>query len=178
MFTIKPCSIEDVDTIMDMQDHVIEINNKTGKGSWYIVTKRCDLEEGLKNNDLLVLGAYCNGELAACIAMSFGDSHGMFKTLLNNYQNNEDKQFAYAKMAIVKEAYRGHGLQRTLLQALEAEALKNPQIKYMGAIVHPDNSFSLKNVLAEGYENKGRAIPDPHPGYPRVLLFKTLERQN
>lgn len=176
MFTIKPCSIEDVDTIMDMQDHVIEVNNKTGRGNWYIVTERCELEEGLKNNDLLVLGAYSAGELAACIAMSIGDPHDMFKALLNNHQNNEDKQFGYAKMAIVKEAYRGHGLQRTLLHALEVEALKNPQLKYIGAIAHPDNSFSLKNLKAEGYENKGRVVPDPHPGYPRVLLFKTLDR--
>ncbi|MBQ3350360.1 MAG: GNAT family N-acetyltransferase [Thermoguttaceae bacterium] len=176
MFTIKPCSIEDVDTIMDMQDHVIEVNNKTGRGNWYIVTERCELEDGLKNNDLLVLGAYCNDELAACIAMSVGDPNGMFKELLNNLQNNEDKQFGYAKMAIVKEAYRGHGLQRTLLHALEVEALKNPQLKYIGAIAHPDNSFSLKNLKAEGYENKGRVVPDPHPGYPRVLLFKTLDR--
>ena len=177
MFTIKPCSFEDVDTIMEMQDHVVEVNNKTGRGNWYIVTERCELEEGLKNNDQLFLGAYSAGELVACIAMSIGDPNDMFKGLLNNHQNNEDKQFGYAKMAIVKEAFRGYGLQRTLLHALEVEALKNPQLKYMGAIVHPVNSFSLKNILAEGYEIKGRVVPDPHPGYPRVLLFKTLDRK-
>ena len=175
MFTIKPCSLEDVDAIMEMQESVIQTNERTGR-NWYFITERRTLEEGLKNNELTVLGAFCNDELAACIAMSFGDPRGMFKTLLNNYQNNEDKQFAYAKMAIVKEAYRGNGLQRTLLHALEVEALKNPQLKYIGAIAHPDNSFSLKNLKAEGYENKGRVVPDPHPGYPRVLLFKTLDR--
>ena len=176
MIEIRPCTIEHVDSIMKMQNSVIENNKKTGKENWYIVTEKSVLEEGLKSGELLVLGAFCNDELIACIAMSVGDPHNMFKTLLNEYKNNEDKQFVYVKMAIVKEGFRGQGLQRKLLFALEDEALKNPQIKYMGAIVHPDNKYSLKNVVDAGYEIKGNAVPDPHPGYPRKLIFKTLNK--
>ena len=176
MIEIKSCTIEHIDSIMEMQNSVIENNNKTGKENWYIITEKSELEEGLKSGYLLVLGGFCNNELIACIAMSVEDPHNMFKELLNGYNNNEDKQFLYVKMAIVKEGFRGQGLQRKLLLALEDEALKNPQIKYMGAIVHPDNKYSLKNVADAGYEDKGSVIPDPLPGYPRKLIFKTLNR--
>ena len=174
MIKIESCSIDNLDSIMDMQNSVFESNKKTGKENWFIVTGKELLEEGLKNNELLILGAFCKDELTAFIAMSFGDSRNMFKELLNN----GDKEFVYVKIIIVKEGYRGQGLQRTLLQALENEVLKNPQLKYMGAITHPDNIYSLRNFKAEGYEIKGKVIPDPKPGYPRVLLFKTLHKHN
>lgn len=50
----------------------------------------------------------------------------------------------------VHPAYRGMGLQKKLMQEAEREvAQKRPRI--LLCTVHPDNSFSLKNIVEQGY---------------------------
>ena len=53
--------------------------------------------------------------------------------------------------AVVHPDYRGMRLQKRLMQRAEAELLKSGKHILM-CTVHPDNMFSLNNVLSQGYE--------------------------
>ena len=52
--------------------------------------------------------------------------------------------------AVVHLDYRGQGLQKRLMQCSEAELSKTGKHILM-CTVHPENCFSLNNVLAQGY---------------------------
>lgn len=52
--------------------------------------------------------------------------------------------------AAVHPDFRGHGLQVRLMQAAEAEIRKQPG-RILLTTVHPDNVYSLRNILKQGY---------------------------
>lgn len=52
--------------------------------------------------------------------------------------------------AAVHPDYRGRHLQRRLLQAAEAELSGNGE-KHLLCTIHPENLYSLRNALAQGY---------------------------
>ena len=55
------------------------------------------------------------------------------------------------KLIIVKEKYRGNGLQRKLIRLMEEEALSRG-VTHLCTSVSPNNPYSYNNVLAMGYE--------------------------
>lgn len=52
--------------------------------------------------------------------------------------------------AAVHPAYRGLGLQKKLMEMAEAEAAREPG-RILLTTVHPDNCYSLSNILKQGY---------------------------
>lgn len=78
---------------------------------------------------------------------------------------------AHMDSVAVLPDYRGHGLQKRLMEAAEAD-LKAQGIRYLMCTVHPDNQFSLNNVLAQGYELL--TIKEKYGGNIRAILRKTL----
>lgn len=70
----------------------------------------------------------------------------------------------------VHPAYRGMGLQKKLMQEAEREVgRRGPKI--LLCTVHPDNSFSLNNILAQGYTIARKL---PKYGSVRYLLRKDI----
>ncbi len=70
----------------------------------------------------------------------------------------------------VYPAYRGMGLQRILMQTAE-KAIAQRGAKILLCTVHPDNTFSLNNILAQGYSIKCKL---PKYGSVRYLLQKDI----
>lgn len=68
-----------------------------------------------------------------------------------NYTHEELLRVVNMDTAAVRAEYRGMGLQRKLIQAAE-EALAERGNRILLCTVHPDNQFSLRNVLKQGYE--------------------------
>lgn len=74
----------------------------------------------------------------------------------NNYgysiglTNEELLQVVNMDTAVVHPDYRGMGLQKRLMQCAEEELFKSGKHILM-CTVHPDNRFSLNNVLSQGY---------------------------
>lgn len=67
--------------------------------------------------------------------------------------------------------YRGNGLQHTMMQAAEEE-LKNQGYKYLMCTVHPENIYSKKNAVMQGY--KVVLTKEKYGGYVRDILLKRL----
>ncbi len=78
---------------------------------------------------------------------------------------------AHMDSAAVLPAYRGFGLQKRLMEAAEAD-LKARGIHYLMCTVHPDNQFSLNNVLRQGYEIL--TVKEKYGGHVRAILRKAI----
>lgn len=78
---------------------------------------------------------------------------------------------AHMDTIAVLSAYRGHGLQKRLMETAETD-LKARGIRFLMCTVHPDNLFSLNNVLGQGYEIL--TIKKKYGGKMRAILRKTL----
>lgn len=71
--------------------------------------------------------------------------------LRENLQNHTVDNAMDLKLIIVKEKYRGNGLQKKLIRLMEEEALSRG-ITHLCTSVSPNNPYSYNNVLAMGYE--------------------------
>ena len=74
--------------------------------------------------------------------------------------------------AAILPEYRGQNLQYRTMMATE-EYLKQKGYRYLLCTVHPENRFSLHNVLKQGYEIKD--TKEKYGGYLRHVLLKELE---
>lgn len=78
---------------------------------------------------------------------------------------------AVMETAAVLPAYRGQNLQFQLMQAAEQD-LREMGFGYLTATIHPDNQYSLRNALKQGYEIV--CTKEKYGGYLRHILVKKL----
>lgn len=78
---------------------------------------------------------------------------------------------AHMESVAIRPQYRGNGLQYALMQAGEKD-LKNMGYHYFMCTVHPDNAYSKKNVMRQGYQVV--LTKEKYGGYIRDILLKEL----
>lgn len=79
---------------------------------------------------------------------------------------------AHMDSVVILPQFRGHKLQFRLIEAAEDVLQRETDYTIWMATVHPDNKYSLNNVLAHGYEVVAEAIK--YGGYRRYVLKKEL----
>lgn len=120
-----------------------------------------------------------NGTMELWVAMDGDRMAAAFDILrpgLEEYNYGYDLDFSEEELmrvinmdsAAVRPDYRGQGLQRKLIQCAE-EQLSREGKRILLCTVHPDNRFSLQNVLAQGYTIQKKL---PKYGSVRYLLRK------
>lgn len=87
-----------------------------------------------------------------------------------NLTEGELRQVVHMDTAAVHLDYRGQGLQGRMLRAAE-EALSGSGRKILLSTVHPENRFSLGNLLKQGYEIQKRVNKY---GSERYILRKNI----
>ena len=75
-------------------------------------------------------------------------------------------------IAVVVPEYQGYGLQYELFCQSEA-IVKNKQMRYLMATVHPDNIYSFRNMEKLGM--KAVLETKKYGGKRRYVMSKTLE---
>ena len=116
---------------------------------WLGDFKREDIEMLLKSNSKIWI-YYYNNEPVCSMMLIPSDERALQKFELNlNYQEVVD----YGPM-FVNPKYRGQGLQFQMLQELD-NCSKNLGYKYAATTVHPDNIYSIRNLLKDNFEYKG-----------------------
>ena len=78
---------------------------------------------------------------------------------------------AHMESAAVQSSYRGHGIQKRLME--EAESLLRRQgYRYLMGTAHPDNIYSVNNFLRLGYEVAGEDMK--YGGLPRYIFCRRI----
>lgn len=78
---------------------------------------------------------------------------------------------AHMDTAVADPQYRGHGLQKKLMELAEHD-LKKAGYHYLCCTVHPDNQYSKNNVLRQGYQIM--TTKEKYQGYLRHVFLKKL----
>ena len=84
----------------------------------------------------------------------------------------EMERVAHLEIAVVEPEYQGYGLQYELFCQAE-EIVKNKQMRYLMATVHPDNIYSFRNMEKLGM--KAVLETKKYGGKRRYVMSKTLE---
>jgi len=112
-----------------------------------------------------------SGELAAAFILLYP---GLSEENLSydlDFPEESLKKTAIADVAVTKEKYRGHSLQRRLMTEGEKTAFEEGY-RYLLCTIHPDNMPSLKSALSLGYEIK--KTTRKYGGLVRHILEKEL----
>ena len=86
------------------------------------------------------------------------------------FSEDELLRVVHMDTAAVHPEYRGHGLQKQLMQEAE-KAASAMESRILLTTVHPENCFSLNNILQQGYDIARQL---PKYGSVRYILRKDL----
>lgn len=111
-------------------------------------------------------GRHLAGALSIVIPGEESDNYGYDL----GFSREERSRVVNMDTAAVSPAYRGQGLQGRLLEEAESWLRQEGQ-RILLCTVHPDNQFSLKNVLKQGYSIQKRL---EKYGSVRYILRKDL----
>ena len=87
------------------------------------------------------------------------------------FDNGMLERVVHMDTAAVHPDFRGRDLQYRMMQAAEAD-LRRPGGTVLLCTIHPDNRYSLRNVLRQGYTVE--MTREKYGGSPRCILRKDL----
>ena len=124
------------------------VKHNMGHPEWLGDFSKEDLKNLLNNNSKIWI--YCLNDKPVCSMMLIpSDEKALQKFgLALNYQEVVD----YGPM-FVNPKYVGNGLQFQMLEDLDKYCM-NSGYKYAITTIHPDNIYSIRNVLKDGFEYK------------------------
>lgn len=165
-FLIKKLDSTYISAMLDLQDEVIgKLDNPD------ILRKNTiDTLSPCFDPPSLVLGAFCDDLFVAFGILYYaGDDRENLAYSLDT----RDDLYTYAniKVVIVKDGYRGHGLQQTFIHNFE-EYAKTIGVKTLLSTVSPDNMYSCRNLEQCGYISVKRL--KKYGGKDRLLYMKNL----
>lgn len=167
MFTIRKGIYKDICRIREIME--IAHNTLIDKSWYYIDGTTIDwLVHTIKNNGFMLV-AEADNDIVGFLVVSYP---GEKESNLGNYVHHESidkKAVAHMEPVAVLPQYRGHHLQRTLIELAETMIPNN--IKYLMCTVHPDNYPSYCNMSKSGYDVICE-IENKYAGSPRCVFMK------
>ena len=79
---------------------------------------------------------------------------------------------AHMDSVVILPEFRGHGLQSKMVAKAEEILLTETDYRVWMCTVHPDNKYSLNNMLSHGYEVVAEALK--YGGFRRFILKKEI----
>ena len=163
----RKLDISYMDSLLDIQEEAFEY----AKGETdFLRRNTVETFSPCFEDPSVVLGAFDGDTMVA-----FGIFYYAGETVENLAKDIDEvediKQNANLKLTIVRPAYRGNGLQYTLLCKLE-EYAKAAGFKWISTTVSPTNPWSLNNCKKAGYEEV--KILKKYGGLTRILLAKRI----
>lgn len=169
-FLLEKCEIEETDSIVHLIETVYE---QMAEKEWFAA------DNGEYTRETLISGqgrAYkavetLSGRMAAVFMTSYPGLSSENLGLDIGLPKDQLNKVAHMDSAAVLPQYRGHGLQRRLMQMAEPDLI-NEGYRYLCCTVHPDNQYSLNSILSQGY--RIMATREKYGGYLRHILMKEL----
>ena len=171
-----PEDIEELTYIMETVTEGME------KKEWFISDDRDYIEKRISSipiakEDLgFILKAVTQVEGKTRIAGFFmADFPGATERNLGTYLDMGKavmSRVAHMDSVVILPEFRGHKLQYRFLEAAEEVLLKETEYRTLLTTVHPQNQYSLKNVLSMGYEVAAEVMK--YGIYRRYILKKEI----
>lgn len=165
-FEYRLCTTEDFNQISSIQDEAFRLLDNPD-----VLRKNTDemLMSCLKEPHF-TLGAFSGDELAAFSVLYFPDESEALAPYLKTVDIS-GKKAANNKLCIVRQKYRGNGLQARLGLMLEKYA-KEKGVDLLCATVSPDNPFSMNNMKKMGYTYD--STTKKYGGLDRNIYYKFI----
>ena len=163
-FSIRRCALPDLDAIMELQQH---ISDTMTNPDLFVATDRADNRDYLISPNA-IFGVYDETRLIAYGSLIFPNDAP--ENLGWDLGWNREKLFSTATLdtIVVDPDYRGHGLQRMLIQTCVSYAREILPSCNVMTTVSPYNEYSLRNVQAEGFTVRKRLMK--YGGHERFIL--------
>lgn len=145
---IRVCKKEDLEQILKLQEKIcagMEIPE------WFAATPAEENAWFLEEPNR-IFGIFDEGHLIAYGSVGFQGSNKDNLGWDLGWTEEKVRQCAVLDTIVVDSAYRGKGLQRTLIRCCMEYAREVAGCERMLTTVAPGNIYSLKNVQAEGFE--------------------------
>lgn len=164
---LRKAKLKDVEEIYNLLVHVHEnIENK----SWYTYTKKIERYNLFIKDGYSVVACHNGKIVGVCLTYILRDDGTNFYQITKDYFKNTDDVIEVINYAVLED-YRGMGLQNKMLLKVE-KALENTKYKKFVATVHPDNKYSLNNMLKNGY--KIAMQTQLYGGLDRCIIVKNI----
>lgn len=168
ILTLVQLQLEHIDQIITLQDRVVD---SIIKKEIYASSSRKEFEDIIKEIGCIMGYQTQEGKIVALGAYSvYGYNEHNYGYDLD-FEGEALLNIGQVESILVDSDYRGNGLQRKICTALE-EVARLEEKRYIAATVSPDNSHSLNNFLALGYEIKKEKLK--YGGLRRYILCKSL----
>ena len=165
--TIRKGSIADTESMLQL---LHKVKDGMEEQAWFFLDPDEEIRSMMESGAMQLWLAEDEGRLAAIFDYIIPG--------LNSYNYGYDLNFSEEDLlrvvqmdtAAVDPAYRGLKLQKTLMQRAEQEIRQVPG-RILLSTIHPDNSYSLNNLLAQSYSIEKKVAKY---GSVRYVLRKDL----
>lgn len=144
---IRKAELDDVEEIYNL---LVGVHEKIENKSWYTYTKKIERYNLFVSDGYSVVVCHNGKIVGVCLTYILRDDGTEFYQIVKDYYKNVDDIIEVINYAVLEE-YRGLGLQNKMVSKVE-ELLRNTKYKKFVATVHPDNKYSLNNMLKNGYK--------------------------
>lgn len=145
---IRYCIMKDLDSIMELQKRVDDGMNEH---DWFVSTPREENALFLAAPNAII-GVFDNERLIAYGSVGFSGKAGDNLGWDLDWQEEKVLRCATLDTIVVDSAYRGLGLQRTLIEFCVEHARKIMPDCIILTTICPDNIYSLRNATSSGFE--------------------------
>ena len=163
---------DDFSTLMQLMNLTKSIVHPS---EWFVCETEESLSSMISEHGFIIIAQPENpsdsNEVAGMFAIKFP---GMTPDNLGRYQSFSEEQLqlcAHMESTIVHPQYRGYHLQAQMAQEAE-ELLEKLPYKYLFATIHPDNQYSMNNMILCGY--RPVAQEKLYGGLDRIILLKEI----
>lgn len=147
-----------------------EVRNRMPQKEWLYLDPPEEVRKMMSDGILEMWLALDHGRPAAVFSILHPGLHTYNYGYDLGLQEEELLQVIHMDTAAVHADYRGQGLQAKLMQMAEQE-LSGQGRRILLSTVHPENRFSLNNLLCQGYEIQKRV---GKYGSERFILQKVI----
>jgi len=177
-FILRRSSTQDISSMINL---IFDVHDHLKIKEWFVVDDPDITRKNLENETswgYLALEAETK-ELAGLFIANFpgtadynlGNDILSQPDLPESAQENFLRTIVHMDTAAVSPKYRGHHLQRRLMEYAEADLKSAGYTRLMGT-VHPENQYSLGNALSLGY--RIMATKEKYGGYLRHIMMKEI----
>lgn len=147
MITIRRGTIEDTEAFISF---LYAIQATMEHKEWFYLDSPQEIQEMMSGGIMALWLAEDEGRLVGAFDALYPKLDAYNYGYLLGYSENDLQRVVNMDTAAVHPDYRGKGLQAKLMQYAETEIQRSGD-RILLCTVHPDNQYSLHNVLKQGY---------------------------